>query len=252
MGINASELIVGEGNVNVDGRWHTHAFAYRDGAIMDLGSLPAAGEDSGATSVNDSGEIAGWMWLSTPLGGRIHAFAYREGIITDLGTLPGDRTSMATAINGSGQIVGWSEAQTISAYYFYSVGRRRAILVEHGIMRDLAFAINSAGTIAGASTGCVDGASRATLWELPEPGVGIAFVAGAALLAGLGRRRRQSVRRASTRRPGASARRGCRTGPHRGGIVAAASPRPRRIAAPIRNAPPAEARACVQEGLGPR
>jgi probable HAF family extracellular repeat protein len=252
MGISSSELIVGEGPVFADGRYHTHAFAYQDGAMTDLGSLPGAGEDSGATSVSHSGEIAGWMNVSLPFTSRTHAFVYRDGMITDLGTLPGDVASRATAINASGQIAGWSEAQTISAWYFYSVGRRRAVLVEHGVMRDLgtlpgtdysqaqgindsgwvvgysydamfrqfyafvwtpltlmtelplldgctsafAFAINSAGTIAGYSSGCADGAiTRATLWEpihsLPEPGSGLALIAGAVLLGGLDRRRRR-------------------------------------------------------------
>lgn len=74
--------------------------------ITDLGALGA--NDSRAFSLNDSGQIAGWAFVSgVPGGGVSHAFRYSGGTMTDLGTL-GGTNSGAYGINGAGYVAGAS------------------------------------------------------------------------------------------------------------------------------------------------
>jgi probable HAF family extracellular repeat protein len=117
-----------------------HAFLWEDGIMKDLGtlsSIPFSG--SGATCINDSGQVVGlsdgkvflWErgtmrdlglprftlpqalnnrgdivgWTST--SGGLHAFIWRDGVLTDLGTL-GGCCSTAYAVNNQGEVVGWA------------------------------------------------------------------------------------------------------------------------------------------------
>jgi probable HAF family extracellular repeat protein len=129
-----------------------HAFLYRAGSMMDLGSL---GGYSGALAINNSGMIAGFssqtpngfsravFWqntsifdisngleseargindsgqvvgeTTTPLGNR-QAFLWSSGISHYLGTLPTGQNSEAYGINNQGDVVGI--ADVISSFSF--------------------------------------------------------------------------------------------------------------------------------------
>ena len=132
---------------------YPHAFSYRGGVMVDLGTLggnPPV-EDSEAAAINDSGQVAGWSWNSA---GAMRAFLYSGGTMRDLGTLGGP-TASATSINSSGQIVGAS-ALTGGSY-----PPQHAFLYSGGAMQDLgtlgsgsnsyAYGINDSGQVVGAS-----------------------------------------------------------------------------------------------------
>lgn len=98
-----------------------HAFLYRGGTMLDLGSL---GFESGAHSVNNAGEVVG---ASKDQLARMRAFHWKEGRMIDLGTL-GGQTSNARAINDQSWIVG--NAQTRD-------GKDHAFLYRDEKMHDL-------------------------------------------------------------------------------------------------------------------
>lgn len=82
-----------------------HAFLWRDGRMLDLGTL--GGPTSRATAVNDRGQVAGY---SETADGVTHAFLWEGGRMTDLGSLLGDPVrSWARDINDRGQVVGTAE-----------------------------------------------------------------------------------------------------------------------------------------------
>jgi len=91
--INNRDWIVG--SIDVAGGTAMHAFLWRDGRMTDLGTL--GGRFSGATAVNDRGQIVG---RSETAAGEWHAFLWQDGHMTDLGL------DMATGINNRGQVVG--------------------------------------------------------------------------------------------------------------------------------------------------
>jgi probable HAF family extracellular repeat protein len=73
--------------------------------MTDLGTL--GGPMSGATGINDAGEIVGGSARSD---GTYHAFVWRPGSLIDLGSLPGHAISHAWGINAGGDIAGYSVA----------------------------------------------------------------------------------------------------------------------------------------------
>src|SRR5213080_4303909 len=92
--------------------------------FLDLGTLPAD-TMSGASAVNEAGQVVGWSQGSYP--DPIHAFLWENGTMTDLGTLGGS-TARAYDINDKGQVVGVSST---------SSGLNHAFLWEDGTMTDL-------------------------------------------------------------------------------------------------------------------
>jgi probable HAF family extracellular repeat protein len=135
--------------------------------VQDLGSLSTTFQQSVATGINNSGEVAGW----TGIHGNRHAFLFQDGVMKDLGTLASDASgdSMAFGINNRGEIVGSSTL---------GVGKKvHAFLIEAGQMTDLgtlssdpanhnsqASAINDRSQVVGSSE--TDGmASHAFLYE---------------------------------------------------------------------------------------
>ena len=103
-GINNNGQIVG---TSFSGSAHHgsayHAFLYDGGTMTDLGTL--GGTNAGASSINNSGQIAGGSHLTEDSG--YHAFLYDNGTMIDLGTFGGVR-SYAYGINNNGQVVGYS------------------------------------------------------------------------------------------------------------------------------------------------
>src|SRR5688500_4715224 len=74
-----------------------HGFLYRDGALIDLGTL--GGTNSSARGINDRGDVVGWSETATEAR---RAFLFSNGVLHDLG-MP---VSMASDINNQRQIVG--------------------------------------------------------------------------------------------------------------------------------------------------
>ncbi|MFZ2190464.1 MAG: hypothetical protein WA057_06120 [Candidatus Magasanikiibacteriota bacterium] len=80
-----------------------HAFLWQDGVMSDLGTM--GGRESRATSINDSGEVIGYV---NDNNGLDRAFLWKNGIMYDLSinTPFVGGNSRALEINNQGQIIG--------------------------------------------------------------------------------------------------------------------------------------------------
>ena len=87
-----------------------HAFLYRDGTVVDLGTL--GGTQSFGNAINNANHVTGTA--ETANGGPRDAFLYAEGVMKDLGSLFGSG-STGYAINNAGQVVGLSRGSAAGA-----------------------------------------------------------------------------------------------------------------------------------------
>lgn len=132
----------------------THAYLYRNGTMIDLGTLYPAGTSgaSTASAINTAGDVAGNA--GGPNGS--HAFLYKNGVVQDLGALDfpnGYNFSAALSVNASDQVVGKSTANNHP--------QTHAFLYSNGVLQDLgtpfggtsseASGINDSGQIIGFS-----------------------------------------------------------------------------------------------------
>ena len=151
--INNRSEVVGQIYTN------SHAFFWRDGMALDLGTLPGGGV-SGANGINDQGQVVGQA--------SGHAFLWTQGTgMRDLGSLDGNplSSSGANAINDRGQIVGASYSQalhTSHAAYFSRSG-----VADLGTLGSYSVAtgLNDLGQVVGLSAG-PSGAPHAFLTDL--------------------------------------------------------------------------------------
>ena len=163
--ISPSGVVVGWSTHPVPFSFNMHAVSWRDGAIIDLGTL--GGSMSWASAINAAGEVAGAATL--PGDVFVHAFIWRDGSMSDLGSLPGPaaevRDSYAYGMDPSGRVVGRSDTPSSGAYH--------AVLWDRGTITDLgtlggansvAYAMNSAGDIVGSSE-TATGTEHAFLWR---------------------------------------------------------------------------------------
>ena len=117
-------------------------------SITDLGVLSEMNA-SGATAINDSGEVVGWSAFG--LLNDSHAFLYSDSL-QSIGTLGGSY-NYPTGINDNGQVVGWSQTAN---------GNQNAFLYSNGTATDLgtlfpfgsssAAGINDSGQIVGGAS----------------------------------------------------------------------------------------------------
>lgn len=116
--ISANGLIAGDShNDEVDpiaGFPENHGVLWRNGEIIDLGTLPEGGYDSLATAVNNRGTVVGFALNTVPdpfsLVGfplQTRAFLWQDGVMQDLGTLGGP-DAIAGLINDRGEVAGIS------------------------------------------------------------------------------------------------------------------------------------------------
>jgi probable HAF family extracellular repeat protein len=218
MAINNAGDVVGAANNQVGGapNYPEDPFLYHNGKMIDLGTLDANGIWTGATAINDHGQIVGYAGVgNSPIPGDVYpqtAFLYENGVMKNLGGLGPGWSSAATGINNLGQIVGFGYLSDLSTHAF---------LYENGKMIDLntlidpatgwtlegAAAINDLQQIA--ATACRNGVCQAVRLDLvpavPEPSGAGMLLAGLAGLAGLALSRRRVVLRFRSpvlRRPG--------------------------------------------------
>jgi len=139
-GINDANVVVGR---FVTASMQDHAFAWKNGVMTDLGTLPG-GDRSSAQDISRDGTIVGYSFNRA---GYVRAVRWKNGFKRNLGTL-GGKESFALAINDLGVIVGWATT---------AKGNRHAFKWENGVMTDLtpnktvstAFDINRGGAIVG-------------------------------------------------------------------------------------------------------
>jgi len=135
-GINNSAYVVGSSGQG--GFGNNAPFVYNAGGGMQPLGL-ASGADGGvATSINDSGQVAGYTTITDSVGRPVLYNPSSYGTPTDLGSLAGTPTAVgyATAINNAGHVVGQSTTAS---------GDSHAFLYKNGVMSDL-------GTLGGASS----------------------------------------------------------------------------------------------------
>lgn len=118
-GINNSGEVVGR---SYTGAVNYHTLVYSNGQVTDLGTF--GGLASGATAVNDSGQIVGQIIL--PGTNNQEQYLYSNGQITNLGSLGGSG-GFPAAINKSGQIVGWAylAGDAVTHGYLYKNGEMK-------------------------------------------------------------------------------------------------------------------------------
>jgi probable HAF family extracellular repeat protein len=154
----------------------TRAVLWKDGEAIDLGTL--GGNESGALSVNNRGQVVGFATNTIPdpnsiLVTQVRAFLWEHGAMRDLGTLGSGNDSQAEFVNEPGQVAGWSFTNgTVNP----TTGSPTTdpFLWEHGTMQDLGtlggtmgfpYGLNDRGEVVGISNLAGDSTAHPFLWE---------------------------------------------------------------------------------------
>ena len=140
------------------------AVLWKDGKAIDLGTL--GGNESGAVSVNNRGQVVGFATNTIPepfpfsvLGTQTRAFLWQDGAMQDLGTLGSGNDSFAEFVNERGQVAGYSITNT-TTNPTTGLPTFDPFLWEHGTMQDLGtlggtisypYGLNNRGQVIGAS-----------------------------------------------------------------------------------------------------
>jgi len=212
LGMNNAGDVVGAANKVIGGapNFPEDPFLYHDGKMIDLGTLDPNGIWSGATSINDRGQIVGYAGLAYDPANPADiypqtAFLYQNGKLVDLGGLAPHWSSSAADINNLGQIVGVAGiADGLSHGFLYRNGKmidlNALIDPASGWTIEDAAAINDLQQIA--ATACRNGVCQAVRLDLvpavPEPSMAVLLLAGLALAG----RRALRVSSPVLRRPG--------------------------------------------------
>jgi probable HAF family extracellular repeat protein len=167
--IEPDRIVIGRShNTNVAGKQSIagdRAFLWQNGTMTAL-EIPQGYLAANAMSINNSGEVVGWLLTA---GGSTHAAVWENGKAHDIGAFEGGTVSSATCINDEGQVVGSAQ---------HANGDVTAFLWQNGVMHDLGrlpgdvksrgYQINDLGQVVGSSfTGNVNAYkdSHAFVWD---------------------------------------------------------------------------------------
>ena len=167
-----------------------HAVLWKNGDIIDLGTLPVGGYESEAESVNSAGQVVGavlnrvpdpnsmaiqnFWFFNVPYGFQQRAFLWdAQTGMQDLGTLPGGDDAQAIFINERGQVAGFSYTNsTVNPITGFPT--QDPFLWENGKMTDLGTLggtfgyprwLNNRGGVVGVSNRAGDVTFHAFLWQ---------------------------------------------------------------------------------------
>ena len=148
---------------------------WKDGRILDLGTLPEGGYEAEASSVNSRSQVVGTAFntildpgtlglfifndIFSPTQAR--AFLWQDGAMQDLGTLGGNDAA-AFLINEQGHVMGWSYTSTTQAGACYPLALGSFIWDEVHGMRNL-------GSFGGTCTQAYDLNNQGQIVEAPSP-----------------------------------------------------------------------------------
>jgi probable HAF family extracellular repeat protein len=142
---------------HVTGFNEVHAVRWKDGAILDLGTL--GGGVSFGSGINKSGQIAGFalntisdavsiydfQFFGLSNGTETRAFLWTNGIMQDLGTLGGP-DAWSSFVNDAGQVAGFS-------YTDSAVNSTTGVPTTHPFLWDPARGMSDLGTLGGTLAG---------------------------------------------------------------------------------------------------
>ena len=168
-GLNSRGDVVGVSEVTAldptspTGSPQFHAFLWRHGKMIDLGSLDGA-PDSVATAINDRGQVVGISIKDSTAVDFGDGFIWQDGRMRPLGTLGGSGVA-PLAINNRGQVVGLAQIPgDVTAHAFvWQQGRMIDLGTLPGDGFSEAIDITDRGQVLG--TSCSSDGCRATLWD---------------------------------------------------------------------------------------
>jgi probable HAF family extracellular repeat protein len=161
-GINRQGLAVGTSNNASTGLYL--AVLWTNGEPLDLGTIPECNNNTWATAISASGEVAGYCYI--PTGSEAFLWTKATGM-QGLGFLPGGAFSIGKAINRFGQVAGYAGASDNSYAFIWSKTTGMTSLGKlPGYDSSSASAINDLGQVAGESA-CISCRleTHATLWS---------------------------------------------------------------------------------------
>ncbi|HVO87940.1 MAG TPA: hypothetical protein VMV45_05310 [Casimicrobiaceae bacterium] len=147
-GINASGQVAGWADTDAAGAAHRHAFAYRDGTLVNLGTL-LGGTQSFGYAINDSGQVAGASNASG--GAQLHAVVFGAAGIADLDPALGATIGNGYGINAAGDVVGayTRPGGSARAYRYLAASGMFTDLGTFGGALSQAYAVNVFGDVTG-------------------------------------------------------------------------------------------------------
>jgi probable HAF family extracellular repeat protein len=175
--INDSGQVVGVAYAGSSPALPYHAFLYSNSVIQDLSTL--GGTNSGATGVNESGQVSGYTDLPGSGGqaGPTQAFLYSGGVMSSLGSVVANGSSAGTGINDLGEVIGDSSAPGTPP-------AKHVVLFSGGTINDLGN-LGSPGTLPTAARGINDSRQIAGTFFLAN-GYTHAFIYTTGVLGDLG------------------------------------------------------------------
>ena len=135
MDIGQSGKVTGDSYIACSECALSHAFLYRNGIMLDLGTLPGGSFSSGF-GISEGERREGERRKELLVTGSsnfesctfdncspIHAVLFKNGNVIDLGTLPGGTDSQGYAVNREGDVTGWADDGQNQHPFLYTNGQ---------------------------------------------------------------------------------------------------------------------------------